>query len=109
MFSFISKSLRAPFSVCSKLISVSQFIVLSISSPEISKIKNSIFLPFSTVQEIIFEDMKDILEKEIQIRKQRFADKETSEQFFHSKELFLVSQETSEHQSYPTTYIPSNL
>ena len=67
MCSFISKSLRAPFSVCSKLISVSQFIVLSISSPEISKIKNSIFLPFYAVQEIIFEDMKDILEKEIQI------------------------------------------
>ena len=78
---------------------------MSISSPEISKIKNSIFLPFYAVQEIIFED---ILEKEIQIRKQRFADKETSEQFFHSKELFLVSQETSEHQTYPSTYIPSN-
>ena len=43
------------------------------------------------------------------VRNQRFADKETSERFIHSKELFLVSQETSEQQSVPAHLYPQIL
>ena len=67
MCSFISKSLRAPFSVCSKLISVSQFIVLSISESRSRKFSKIPFCQFIAARENIYEDMKDILEKEIQI------------------------------------------
>ena len=43
------------------------------------------------------------------IRNPGFAHKETSERFIQSLELFSVTQQTSEHQTFPNTCIPSIL